>query len=159
MMKCVAIHHGSLCIEATDSVRDTLNSCKGYGLEKLLYLERGRLRATTPIVAQPREIVGEEGALAVESILNGAREPAKGAVATIAGFAILLLGATAVFAMLQSALDRIWRVPAQQMESVVWNLLRTRLMLFGFELGLGSMLTVSLVVSAALAALGKWWGA
>jgi membrane protein len=118
----------------------------------------GQEAAQGEIVAQLRGIMGEEGAMAVEGMLKAAREPAKGVVATIVGIAILLLGATAIFGELQSALDRIWRVPAPKEESGIWHLLRTRLLLFGLVLGLGFLLVVSLVVSAALAALGKWWG-
>lgn len=117
----------------------------------------GQEAAQGEIVAQLRGIMGEEGAVAVENMLKTAREPAKGVVATIVGIVLLLLGATAIFGELQSALDRIWRVPAAQAESGIWQLLRTRLLSFGLVLGLGFMLTVSLVVSAALAALGKWW--
>jgi YihY family inner membrane protein len=102
--------------------------------------------------------MGAEGAVVVEGMLKAAREPATSVVATIVGVAILLLGATAIFAELQSALDRIWRVPAPQAESGMWHLLRTHLLSFGLVLGLGFMLIVSLVVSAALAALSKWWG-
>lgn len=118
----------------------------------------GQQAAQGEIVGQLRGIMGAEGALAVEGILKAAREPAKGMVASIVGIAILLLGATAVFVELQSALDRIWRVSAPQVKSGIWHLLRTRLLSFGLVLGLGFLLTVSLVVSAALAALGKWWG-
>src|SRR5665647_2825685 len=118
----------------------------------------GQQAAQGEIVVQLRGIMGAEGALAVEGILKTAREPAKGMIATVVGIAILLIGATAIFAELQSALDRIWRVPALRTESGIWQLLRTRLLSFGLVLGLGFMLTVSLVVSAALAALGKWWG-
>jgi YihY family inner membrane protein len=117
----------------------------------------GEQAAQGEIVSQLRGIMGVDGALAVEGLLKAAREPVKGVVATISGFAILLLGATAVFAELQSALDRIWRIPAPLKESGIWALLRTRLLSFGLVLGLAFMLTVSLVVSAALAALGKWW--
>jgi len=117
----------------------------------------GQEAAHGEIVAQLREIMGDEGAVAVEALLKAVREPAKGVVATVVGVAILLLGATAIFAELQSALDRIWRVPAPKNESGIWRLLRTRLLSFGLVLGLGFLLTVSLVVSAALAALGKWW--
>jgi membrane protein len=118
----------------------------------------GQQAAQGEIVVQLSGIMGAQGALAVEGILKAAREPAKGMVATIVGIAILLIGATAIFAELQSALDRIWRVSALPAESGIWHLLRTRLLSFGLVLGLGFMLTVSLVVSAALAALGKWWG-
>jgi membrane protein len=62
-----------------------------------------------------------------------------------------------LFAELQSDLDRIWRVPAPAKENGIWILLRTRLLSFGLVLGLGFLLLVSLVVSAAIAAFGKWW--
>ena len=114
----------------------------------------GQDAAQGEIVAQLRGIMGDEGARAVEGLLKTVREPAKGVVATLAGIAILLLGATAIFGELQSALDRIWRVPALK-KSGLWRLLRTRALSFG----LGFLLVVSLVASAALAALGKWWGA
>lgn len=117
----------------------------------------GQEAAQGEIVAQLREIMGDDGAVAVEALLKAAREPAKGILATVFGIAILLLGATAIFAELQSALDRIWRVPTPKDESGIWRLLRTRLLSFGLVLGLGFLLTVSLVISAALAALGKWW--
>ena len=64
----------------------------------------------------------------------------------------------AVFAELQSALDRIWHIPAAPRDSGVWSLIRKRLLSFGLILGLGFMLVISLVASAGLAALGKWWG-
>lgn len=118
----------------------------------------GQEAAQGQIVAQLHGIMGKEGAVAVEGMLKAAREPAKGVIATIFGIAILLVGATAIFAELQGALDRIWRVPVPKQESGVWYLLRTRLLSFGLVLGLGFLLTVSLIVSSALAALGKWWG-
>ena len=118
----------------------------------------GRDAAQGAVLAQLGGIMGPEGAIAVESMLKVAREPAKGVLATVIGIVALLIGATAIFAELQSALDRIWRVPAPKSESGIWYLLRTRLLSFGLVLGLGFLLTVSLVVSAALAALGQWWG-
>ncbi len=117
----------------------------------------GQEAAQGQIVAQLRGIMGQEGAVAVEGMLKAAHEPAQGVIATIVGIVILLLGATAIFGELQSALDRIWRVPAPKEESGIWHLLRTRLLSFGLVLGLGFLLIVSLVVSAVLAALGKWW--
>jgi membrane protein len=118
----------------------------------------GQEAAQGEIVSQLRGIMGEEGAVAVEAMLRAAREPATSAVASIVGIALLMLGATAIFGELQDALDRIWRVPVPKQESGVWHLLRARLLSFGLVLGLGFLLVVSLVVSAGLAALGKWWG-
>ncbi len=118
----------------------------------------GRDAAQGAVLTQLSGIMGAEGATAVEGMLKVAREPAKGVLATVVGVVALLIGATAIFAELQSALDRIWRVPAPKHESGIWFLLRTRLLSFGLVLGLGFLLMVSLVVSAALAAMGQWLG-
>jgi len=92
-------------------------------------------------------------------VLQAADRPTQGMVATIVGVLTLLLGATTVFGELQNALDRIWRAPAREKSKGWWNLLRTRLLSFGMVLGIAFLLTVSLILSAAIAALGKWWGA
>ena len=63
-----------------------------------------------------------------------------------------------MFGELQIALDRIWRARPPRRRRGIWKLLRTRLLSFGLILGIGFLLLVSLVVSAALAALGTWWG-
>ncbi len=110
------------------------------------------------IFAQLQGILGAEGAKGVEDMLQSVNEPKAGVIATITGFAILLIGATTVFGELQNALDRIWRAPAREASSGWWNLLRTRLLSFGMVLGIAFLLMVSLVLSAALSALGKWWG-
>jgi membrane protein len=109
------------------------------------------------IFGQLNGMVGEEGAKAVEGMLAAADKPKEGAIATVIGVLVLLLGATTVFGELQNALDRIWRAPARQKSSGWWNLIRTRLLSFGMVLGIAFLLMVSLVMSAALAALGKLW--
>lgn len=69
----------------------------------------------------------------------------------------LSIAALLSLAELQSDLDRIWRVPAVATENGLWTLLRKRLLSFALVLGLGFLLLVSLIVSAAIAAFGKWW--
>ena len=91
-------------------------------------------------------------------MVQSVKEPATGAIGTIISAVVLLIGATTVFGELQSALDRIWRAPAAEKSSGIWNLLHQRLLSFGMILGIGFLLIVSLVASAALAALGKLWG-
>jgi membrane protein len=109
------------------------------------------------IVTQLRGLMGEQGAVAVEELLKSANDPGKGILATVIGFATLLVGATAVFAELQSSLDRIWRTPAPPNENGIWGIIRTRFLSFGLILGLGFLMIVSLVLSAALAAMGTWF--
>ena len=110
------------------------------------------------ILGQLRELMGEESARAVQAMLEAANQPGKGAAATVAGGGLLLIGATSVFVELQDALDRIWRAPSHLKSSGLWRLLRSQLLSFGMILCLGFLLMVSLVASAALAAMGKWWG-
>ena len=109
------------------------------------------------IFEQLKGLMGEEGARAVERLLQNVSEPRSGALGTLGGFGVLLLGATTVFNELQNDLDRIWRVPEQAKSGGVWQLLRTRLLSFGLILGVAFLLIVSLILSAALSALGKWW--
>jgi membrane protein len=119
----------------------------------------GDAAARGEIFGQLRDLMGDEGAAAVEKLLQQADRPHGGLVATVTGVLMLLAGATSVFGELQNALDRIWRAPARQQSSGWWNLLRSRLMSFGMILGIAFLLMVSLVVSALLSALGKFWGA
>jgi membrane protein len=117
----------------------------------------GEEAARGEIVAQIEGLIGREGAIAVQGLLESANEPAHGVVALVLSLVTLIVGATTVFAELQSDLDRIWRVPAPATKRGLLTLLRTRLLSFGLVLGLGFLLLVSLVISAAIAALGKWW--
>jgi YihY family inner membrane protein len=118
----------------------------------------GHDAAQGEIVNQIRDIVGTEGAFAIQGLLKSVNEPREGLIAAAISVVTLAVGATAVFSELQSALDRIWRIPAVARKTGVWQLLRTRLLSFGLILGLGFMLIISLVVSAGLAAVGRWWG-
>jgi YihY family inner membrane protein len=118
----------------------------------------GQDAAQGEIVEQIRSIVGTDGAIAVQVLLKSVSTRSDGVIATVLSVITLAIGATAVFAELQSALDRIWKMPTVARQSSIWTLVRTRLLSFGLILGLGFMLMVSLVVSAGLAALGKWWG-
>jgi membrane protein len=108
------------------------------------------------IVTQLRGLLGDDGAAAVQGLIESASEPEEGLFATITGVLLLLLGATTVFAELQSDLDRIWRAETKPI-SGWWAFLRARLLSFGMVLVLAFLLLVSLVLSAALAALGNWW--
>lgn len=118
----------------------------------------GNEAASGQIHVQLRGLVGDDGAIAIQGLLRSASEPAGSMAASFVGVLMLLLGATSVFGELQSALDRIWRVPADPDGFGLWGLLRTRLLSFGMILTIGFLLLVSLVVSAVLSAAGKWWG-
>jgi membrane protein len=114
--------------------------------------------ANGEIFGQLAGLIGEEGAKGVEGIVQAADEPKEGMIATVIGVVVLIIGATTVFGELQNALDRIWRAPAREQSSGWWKLLHTRLLSFGMILGIAFLLMVSLVLSAAVSAVGKWFG-
>jgi membrane protein len=118
----------------------------------------GEAAARGEIIAQLTALIGGEGASTVQLALEALNQPKAGWLGTALGVAALLVGATTVFAELQSAMDRIWRAPARATHSGVWHLLRVRLLSLGMVLGIGFLMLVSLLASAALAALEKWWG-
>jgi len=118
----------------------------------------GAEAAQNEIVAQLQGLIGQDGAIAVQGLLKSTNKPTQGVISAIVGVVTLMIGATTVFGELQSALDRIWEVPAAKKRGGIWPLLRQRLLSFGMVLILGLLLLVSLVLSAVLAALGKWWG-
>ena len=105
-----------------------------------------------------RGLVGAQGAEAVQLVLAGARNKEEGRLATLIAGALLLFGATSVFAELKASLDDIWQVPPLT-HGTAWDVIRTRLLSFGMILVLAFLLMVSLVVSAALTLLENLWGA
>jgi membrane protein len=118
----------------------------------------GEHAARGEIFSQLRDLMGDDAAGAVEALLESVNKPAQGIVMTGVGLVLLFFGATTVFGELQNALDRIWRAPLRARSKGLWGLFRTRWLSFGMLLGIAFLLIVSLVLGAALAALGKWWG-
>jgi len=118
----------------------------------------GREAVQGLIVSQIAGLVGQQGAELVQSVVASASDTDKGLVAGLISLVVLIIGATTVFAELQSALDRIWHIPQSKKPSGIVALLRTRLLSFGLILGLVFLLMVSLAVSAGISAFGTWAG-
>jgi len=118
----------------------------------------GEEAARGEMYGQLATLIGPDGAHAVQGLVAAARKPQSGVLAVVVGTALLIGGASTVFGELQNALDRIWRAPAREKAKGWWTLLRTRVLSFGMILGIAFLLMVSLVLSAAVAALGRWWG-
>ena len=117
----------------------------------------GHSAAQGQLLAQVDGLIGRQGSEAVRGMIEHAQKPASGAFASIAGVITLLFGASGVFGELRSALNLIWDVkPAGG--AGLWGTLRERFFSLGMVLAVGFLLLVSLVVSAALATLGKFFG-
>lgn len=98
-------------------------------------------------------MIGPSAADAIQAVVTSARQhPHGGNVAGLVGIVVTLVGASAVFAQLQGALNRIWRVESQPGSAIgAWFKARARgLALLG---GIGFMMIVTFVVSAVLQVL------
>ena len=118
----------------------------------------GEQAARGEMFEQLQGLIGTDGPRTLQDLLRGVNRPGEGLVSSVVGAAVLLVGATTVFAELQSSLDRVWRVEHAPDSGGLWSWLRVRLLSIGMVLGIGFLLMVSLVVSAALAAFSKWAG-
>lgn len=119
----------------------------------------GREAVQGQLLGQLSGLLGTTGAAAVEGVIsNSSEEAEQGMAATLFSVGFLIVGSTTVFAELQRALDQVWKVPPSHRKTGVWSILRARLLSFGLVLGLAFLLLVSLVVSAVLAAFGRWTG-
>jgi membrane protein len=111
----------------------------------------GEEAARGQIVGQFQGLIGREGAQIVEQLIEASAQPSKGIVATVVGIVAFLLGATGAFNQLQGGLNTVWEV-ASKPGRVVKGMLRARFLSFLLILGIGFLLLVSLVLSAALEA-------
>jgi membrane protein len=117
----------------------------------------GEQSVRAELLNQIRELVGQAGAETVRMVLEGTTISGQSFWSMIVGILTLLFGATTVFVQLQSSLNQIWDVKTAvktvTRRGLFWSLIRTRLLSLTLILVVGFLLLVSLVVSAALAAL------
>lgn len=102
-------------------------------------------------------LTGPQSAAAIQDLLANASKPEEGLLASTVGVAMLLFGAASVTWELKEALNTIWKVPGWT-GSTLATLVSSFISL-ALVLGVGFVLVVSLVVSAALAALGGYLNA
>jgi len=115
----------------------------------------GQDAAQRELFTQVEGLVGQEGGKAIQAMVTSADRSQAGVWATIVATLTLFVGATGVFVQLQDALNLIWEVRPRAGSG--WrHFVITRLLSFAMILAIGFLLLVSLVVSAGLAAAGKF---
>jgi membrane protein len=115
----------------------------------------GEDAARGEIVGEIQELVGWDGAKAIQTMIQSSFHPGHSAIATIIGIVTLLVGATGAFSEVYDALNLIWHVN-QESNTAVRTIIKSRFMSFGMILIIGFLLSVSLVVSALLAGISKY---
>ncbi|WP_071191226.1 YihY/virulence factor BrkB family protein [Trichormus sp. NMC-1] len=116
----------------------------------------GEEAARGEIVQQIQGLVGKEGAEFIELAIKNASKPEEGNIASIISILALLLGATGLFAELQDSLNTIWEVKPKPGRNM-FNIIRQRFLSFAMVVGIGFLLLVSLVISAALSAITTYF--
>jgi membrane protein len=115
----------------------------------------GREAASNQLFGEIRGLVGDQGAQAIQGMVQSVSQKGGSIVATVVGIVTLLLGASGAFGQLQDALNTIWQVQPKPGQGVM-GFLRTRFLSFSMVLVIGFMLLVTLVISAALAAVSHY---
>ncbi|MFW5689248.1 MAG: YihY/virulence factor BrkB family protein [Spirochaetota bacterium] len=105
------------------------------------------------LLAQVATIVGRQGANAISSMIESARVAERSLVMNIAGFAVLVFGATTLFAKLADALNVIFGTPQSVEQRMLIPTLRRRLLSLTLVVGIGFLLLVSLIVDTAIVSL------
>ncbi len=106
--------------------------------------------AQATLITQIEQLAGNSAATVAKTILqNATAQPTFGTLAGLWSTLLLFIGATAVFAQLQNALNLIFHTDQRRLEGIkAW--LKKRVFSFGVVLALGFLLIISMVATTAL---------
>ncbi len=107
------------------------------------------------VLGQFQGLIGKSGADAVANMLESASQPVQGTIATVVSLVTLVIVSMGMFSELQDALNLIWEIPSKG-SVALWSAIKGRFLSFILVIGTGFLLLVSLLISASLAALGKF---
>ncbi|HET6423597.1 MAG TPA: YihY/virulence factor BrkB family protein [Planctomycetaceae bacterium] len=104
---------------------------------------------------QMDSMIGDQGAEAIQAMLQNANHPENGTFATVFSVVMLLFGASGVFGELQSSLNTIWEVKPKSGRGI-WDYVRDRFLSVAMVMGVAFLFVVSLVVSAMLSFISTY---
>ena len=111
--------------------------------------------AEKQIIEQFYELIGEQGAKAIEATVQSARAKPPGTTELILTLLTLVVGLWGVFGELQDGLNTIWGVTPKSGRRIR-DIVKERFWSFAMVVGTGFLLLVSLVVTAWLAAVSTY---
>jgi membrane protein len=115
----------------------------------------GEQAASGRIVGELESLIGAEGAALIQRMISASANSGEGWVATLIGTGAMLLGATGLFMQMGHAFEAVFGRAAHQRSAWV-NVLMGRLRGLTVIIGVGFLLMVSLVASAAILAIGEY---
>ncbi len=101
------------------------------------------------IVAQISAAMGRDAGATVNGMIVGSYKQHHGLLASIVGWVLVLLGASGVFAALESALNTVWNV--EPPHGNIGEIIKNKLMAILMVIGIGVVMLASFLASAALA--------
>jgi len=104
------------------------------------------------LLSQVARLTGPHTAEFLGAMIQSARQSSSGFAATVLGFGIMFLGATAFFGELQNALNKVWNVDVE-IHLIFWSVLVRRLLSFLMVLLAGAVFGVMLLVNTFLTAM------
>lgn len=116
----------------------------------------GQDAARAQIFAQVQEVVGDDGARFIDSLITSTRSPQGDVLATLVSVISLIFGAAGVFNQMKMTLRLIWNVPQERPPSGWWailNALREQLISVAMVISISFLILVTLVLNAVLAGL------
>lgn len=108
------------------------------------------------LYTQIKDLIGEDGAMVVQTALKNSQYSWGGVISIIISVATILIGSTVVFIDIQESLNLIWKIKPKPGFNIVKGLLRDRLKSFAVVLSTGFLLLVSLLISTAITALSNY---
>jgi membrane protein len=89
-------------------------------------------------------------------LMGANRESEKGIIPTLIGVGALIFAAVGVVVQLKDALNAVWEVKDTE-ASGLWHFIRTYILSIAAVIAVGFLLLVSLLLTAVLAAIGKYF--
>ncbi|MGH7126438.1 MAG: YihY/virulence factor BrkB family protein [Stellaceae bacterium] len=115
----------------------------------------GDQAAQGALVGNLSDVIGTEGAEALQALIKQAAVGSAGPIATAISLATMAIAATAVLAELQSALKVVWKVQAKPGRKIIIAI-KYRLLCLAIILGCGALLGASLATSTAINILSEY---
>lgn len=111
------------------------------------------------LVDEVRGVVGRDAAAGIQAMITSAWEARIATGTTLISLAAVVIGASATFSSLNTALNVIWCAPATDTRGSIISIIRVRLISFAFVIGIGLLVVALLLLDAALAIAGQWFSA
>ncbi|MGB7340462.1 MAG: YihY/virulence factor BrkB family protein [Phototrophicaceae bacterium] len=115
----------------------------------------GQSSVETQIINEFGDLLGAETADLITTMIQSLQNSGNGVIPTLISISLLLFGATNLFFQLETALNRIWHIEPKTSDGSLQEVLKfvqKRVLSFGFVLGLGILLIISLVMNSFLSA-------